>query len=144
MSQSMPIVTAYDTLGEEAVTHSMLQTNAKAIYLDPHLLKTLIKCLNKAKDITKVIYNSSEDVKQEDIAALKEAHPHLEIMSFEDLRKLGEENPVDTVPPAPEDLACVMYTSGSTGTPKGVTIKHKNIVASGKPGIPPPPPSVVC
>ncbi|KAF2663976.1 long-chain-fatty-acid-CoA ligase 1 [Microthyrium microscopicum] len=130
MSQSIPIVTAYDTLGEEAVTHSMLQTNAKAIYLDPHLLKTLINPLKKAKDITKVIYNTSDPVKEEDIAALKEAHPHLEILSFEDVRKLGEENPIDTVPPKADDLACIMYTSGSTGTPKGVKITHKNIVAS--------------
>jgi len=131
MSQSMPIVTAYDTLGEDAVTHSMLQTKAKAIYLDPHLLTMLIKCLEKAKDITNVIYNSADEVKEEDIKALQDAHPHLKIMSFEELRKLGEANMVDTVPPTEESLACVMYTSGSTGTPKGVTIKHKNIVASG-------------
>jgi long-chain acyl-CoA synthetase len=132
MSQSMPIVTAYDTLGEEAVQHSMAQTHAKAIYLDPHLLKSLIKPLNNVKDIQHVIYNTSTDVKQEDIDALKAAHPHLTIMSFEELRKLGEDNPVELVAPKSDDMACIMYTSGSTGTPKGVMISHKNIVASGK------------
>jgi long-chain acyl-CoA synthetase len=131
MSQSMAIVTAYDTLGEEGLKHSMLQTNATAIYLDPHLLTKLINPLKEAKAIKIVVYNTSEEVKQEDIAKLKEAHPELTVLSFEELRKLGEDNPVDTVPPKRDDLACVMYTSGSTGTPKGVMLTHKNVVAAG-------------
>ena len=64
LSQSMPIVTAYDTLGEEGLTHSMLQTKAKAIYLDPHLLTKLINPLKKVDSIQLVIYNSAEEIKQ--------------------------------------------------------------------------------
>ena len=37
---------------------------------------------------------------------------------------------VDPVPPAPEDLCCIMYTSGSTGPPKGVPLKHKAVLAA--------------
>ncbi|TVY65521.1 Long-chain-fatty-acid--CoA ligase [Lachnellula suecica] len=129
-SQSMPIVTAYDTLGEDGLKHSLVQTKAKAIFLDPHLLPTLINPLKEAKEIKLVIWNSQNDVKQENIDKLKKAHEHLTIMSFEELRKLGEENPVDPVPPTPEDLCCIMYTSGSTGPPKGVPIKHKAIIAA--------------
>jgi long-chain acyl-CoA synthetase len=132
MSQSMAIVTAYDTLGEEGLKHSMLQTHAKAIYLDPHLLTKLIKPLNEAKDIKFVIYNTDGEVKQEDITKLKEAHPELTVMSYEELRKLGEDNPVDPTPPSPEDLCCIMYTSGSTGAPKGVMLKHRNVIAAGR------------
>jgi long-chain acyl-CoA synthetase len=128
----MAIVTAYDTLGEEGLKHSMLQTHAKAIYLDPHLLTKLIKPLNEAKDIKFVIYNTDGEVKEDDIAKLKEAHSELTVLSFEELRKLGEDNPIDPVPPKPEDLCCVMYTSGSTGAPKGVMLKHKNVVAASR------------
>jgi long-chain acyl-CoA synthetase len=130
-SQSMPIVTAYDTLGEEGLKHSLVATKAKAIFLDPHLLPTLINPLKEAGDIKYVIWNSQNDVKQENITALKKAHDHLTILSFEELRQLGEDNPVEIVAPSPEDLCCIMYTSGSTGPPKGVPLKHKAVVAAG-------------
>jgi long-subunit acyl-CoA synthetase (AMP-forming) len=51
VSQSMPIVTAYDTLGEEGLTHSLQETAAVAIFLDGHLIKSIVKPLSKAKDI---------------------------------------------------------------------------------------------
>ncbi|CZR62530.1 probable long-chain-fatty-acid-CoA ligase [Phialocephala subalpina] len=130
VSQSMPIVTAYDTLGEEGLKHSLMATKAKAIFLDPHLLPTLINPLKEAKDIQYVIWNSQNEVKQENIDKLKKAHDHLTIMSFEELRKLGEDNPVDPVEPGPDDLCCIMYTSGSTGPPKGVPLKHKAVIGA--------------
>lgn len=131
-SQSMPIVTAYDTLGEEGLKHSLVATRAKAIFLDPHLLTILINPLKEATEIKYIIWNSDNEVKQENIDTLKKAHDHLTIMSIEELRKLGEENPVDAVPPSRDDLCCIMYTSGSTGTPKGVPLTHKNVVAAGE------------
>jgi len=131
MSQSMAIVTAYDTLGEEGLKHSMVQTGPKAIFVDPHLLPKLDNPLKSAKSIEHVIYNSLGKVKQEHIDLLKRNHPHLTIHSFDELRQLGKDNLVDPVPPKSDDLCCIMYTSGSTGTPKGVLLKHRNVVAGG-------------
>jgi len=129
----MPIVTAYDTLGEVGLQHSMKQTGAKAIFLDPHLLPKLNKPLKEAKSIQYVIYNSEQGkVKQEHIDALKRDRPHLTICGFDELLKRGKEQMVDAVPPKPNDLCCIMYTSGSTGTPKGVLLKHRNVVAGSK------------
>lgn len=130
VSQSMPIATAYDTLGEEGLKHSLIQTKAKAIYCDPHLLPTLLKPFESAKDVKYVFYNSVAEAKKENIEKLKKQFDYLTIMSFEELRKLGEDNPEDPVPPDPEDLCCIMYTSGSTGVPKGVPITHKAVLAA--------------
>jgi long-chain acyl-CoA synthetase len=129
-SQSMPIVTAYDTLGEEGLRHSMVATGAKAIFLDPHLLPTLGNVLKDAAEVRYVIWNSQNQVKQDHINNLKSSFSHLKIVSIKELEKMGKDNPSDPVPPTPEDLCCIMYTSGSTGTPKGVPLKHKNVVAA--------------
>src|SRR5271170_7914852 len=103
-SQSITIVTAYDSLGEQGLRHSLVQTGSKAIFLDPNLINTLAKCLPDAKAIQYVIYNTEPDAKAEDVDKLKSSFPHLRVLSFEELRKLGEENPVEPVPPSPEDL----------------------------------------
>jgi long-chain acyl-CoA synthetase len=133
MSQSIPIVTAYDTLGEEGLRHSLMATKAKAIFLEPQLLKTFINTLKDAKDIQYIIHNtdSENEIDQADLDVLKSSHGHLTLLSFEQLRRLGQQTPMAPTPPSPDDLCCIMYTSGTSGTPKGVELKHKNVVAAG-------------
>lgn len=131
-SQSVTIVTAYDTLGEEGLKHSLVQTGSTAIFLDPGLIKSLCNVLKDVPSIKYVIYNTDTEVKQEDLDKLKADFGHLTVLSFEDLRKMGEENHVEPVPPKPEDLCCIMYTSGSTGPPKGVPLTHANVIAASK------------
>ncbi|KAK2741562.1 long-chain fatty acid-CoA ligase [Myotisia sp. PD_48] len=129
-SQSIVIVTAYDSLGEAGVRHSLVQTGSSSIFLDPHLIPVLKNVLKDASSIKNVIYDTSAEVDQEVLDDLKSEFSYLNVLSFEELRKLGEENPVDPVPPSREDLCCIMYTSGSTGPPKGVPLKQKNVVAA--------------
>ncbi|KAH8887675.1 acetyl-CoA synthetase-like protein [Thozetella sp. PMI_491] len=130
-SQSLTIVTAYDTLGESGVQHSLLQAKPSAIFLDPHLLKTVTNPLKKATTVKHLIYNnfSNQPVPEGTMETFKAAHPELNILSFEELRALGENHPIPPNPPQPEDLYCIMYTSGSTGPPKGVPITHASFVA---------------
>lgn len=129
-SQSIPIVTAYDSLGEEGLAHSLKQTGSKAMFIDPNLIPTLTKVIKEASALKFIITNTEPELKQSDVDKLKEANSELQVISFDELQKLGKENPADPVPPSPEDLCCVMYTSGSTGPPKGVLIKHKGVVAA--------------
>lgn len=131
-SQSLTIVTAYDTLGESGVQHSLVQSKASAMFTDPHLLKTATNPLKEATSVKVVIYNNhtTQPVSQDKIDAFKAEHPDLTVLSFEELRALGEENPVPLTPPNPDDTYCIMYTSGSTGPPKGVPVSHAGFVAA--------------
>ncbi|KAL1996393.1 hypothetical protein VTN49DRAFT_158 [Thermomyces lanuginosus] len=132
-SQSITIVTAYDTLGEDGLRHSMVQTKSEGIFLDPSLFPSLLNVLKAAGDaanIKYIIYNSDGEVKQEHLDRLASEYPNIKVLDWEALRKSGEENPVEPVPPTPEDLCCIMYTSGTTGPPKGVPLTHKNVIAA--------------
>ncbi|KYK55007.1 Long-chain acyl-CoA synthetase [Drechmeria coniospora] len=129
-SQSISIVTAYDTLGESGVEHSLVQTGASAMFVDPHLLKTAAGPVKKAGIKTVIVNDACMFATGGEIEKFKEDHPNLKVVTFEELRKLGEENMVDPSPAKPTDIYCVMYTSGSTGLPKGACITHEALVAS--------------
>lgn len=131
-TQSLTLVTAYDTLGESGVQHSLVQSEPTAIMVDPHLLKTISNPLKQATSVKILIYNQEShiEVPQKQIDDFKASHPELTVLSFEELRALGEANPIDPVVPKPDDLYCIMYTSGSTGTPKGVPTTHAGFIAA--------------
>ncbi|KAF2794232.1 acetyl-CoA synthetase-like protein [Melanomma pulvis-pyrius CBS 109.77] len=130
-SQSITIVTAYDTLGEEGLSHSLKQTSAKAIFVDPALLPRVIKALEDAKDVLSIIYNedNAQSIEPKHVDALTKKCPHVSLYSFSEFLATAVEA-ADPVPPSADDLACIMYTSGSTGAPKGVLLKHRNVIAA--------------
>ena len=112
--------------------HSLQQTESSSIFLGPTLLPVLTNILAEVKDLKNVIYDTDTEAKQEDLDSLKSKFPHLNVLSFDELQKLGQDNHVDPVPPTPDDMCCIMYTSGSTGPPKGVPLKQRNVVAASK------------
>jgi long-chain acyl-CoA synthetase len=130
VTQSLPIVTSYATLGEEGLTTSLTQTSAKAIFIDPDLLSKLTIPLQSAPAIKFIIYNDQHPISQTEVKKLQATTPNLTILPLSEVEDLGKQNPVEPVPPHPEDLCCIMYTSGTTGAPKGVPLKHRNLVAA--------------
>lgn len=134
-SQSISIVTAYDSLGASGVEHTLVQSKVSGMFVDPQLLQTVNTALKSSPHVKFIVYNDSSIFAKPDhseVDEFKKQNPDLPVYSISDLRKLGQENPVEPVPPKPEDLYCLMYTSGSTGAPKGVPMTHGGIIAAGK------------
>ncbi|RFN44612.1 hypothetical protein FIE12Z_11156 [Fusarium flagelliforme] len=128
-TQSLSIVTAYDSLGQSGLEHSLLQSQAEVLYIDPYLLKTATEPLKKSKVHTIIVNKASIFDGLDILESFKAANPKFKVISFDEACDLGKNNMVEPVYPKPEDLYCVMYTSGSGGVPKGVRIAHKNLVA---------------
>lgn len=142
-SQSIAVVTLYDTLGESGLTHSMVETGSNCVFVDNNLLSKLINPLQKATSIRIIIHGdaiSEADKRydgklfreaQEALEKIKELRPEIKSYSMDEVIELGEkvDLEIDIVKPKPSDLSCIMYTSGSTGTPKGVVLNHDNILA---------------
>ncbi|KAI5292874.1 long-chain fatty acid-CoA ligase [Ascosphaera acerosa] len=129
-SQSMPVVTSYETLGLDALKHSIQATKPKLLYTESNLLKGLPKVLGDTPSIAVVVYNKTVELDAKVLDKLVADFPDIQFLPYEEFRAAGEANMVDPVKPSPEDLCCIMYTSGSTGTPKGVMLRHKQFVAS--------------
>ncbi|KAI9498714.1 hypothetical protein BDB00DRAFT_867335 [Zychaea mexicana] len=126
-TQNMTIVTAYETLGEEGLLHSMNETEVEAIFTSAELLPVVAKVAPNCPSLKHVVYHG--DAKAQALTNCKSGNVQM-VMSLDELVKLGQENPREARKPEPEDLCCIMYTSGSTGNPKGVILSHKNIVAA--------------
>ncbi|ANZ75849.1 BA75_02360T0 [Komagataella pastoris] len=140
-TQNIPIVTAYDTLGESGLTHSLVQTGSVAIFTNNDLLHTLINPLKKAVSVRFIIHTEKLDSSdkryggklyrdaQLAIDEIKKTHPDIKFISYDEIIALGRDSKLDPIPPKGDDLSCIMYTSGSTGTPKGVVLSHRNVLA---------------
>ncbi|EME41516.1 hypothetical protein DOTSEDRAFT_64818 [Dothistroma septosporum NZE10] len=141
MSQSLTLVTSYDSLAAESLAHVIQETRPTAMFVDRNLLAKVLSTLAKAQGVQYIIYNDDESLLtsrddaediQEDIENLKQSHPQLKaVYTWGQFMKIGQTNGyIEPTPPAPDDLACIMYTSGSTAMPKGVLISHKNLIAA--------------
>ncbi|KAF5442520.1 hypothetical protein F2P56_035167 [Juglans regia] len=124
---NVTVVTIYASLGEEALCHSLNETEVTTVICGCKELKKLIEISEQLDTVKRVICMDDEIPSN---ASYVEKSKSWTITSFVDVESLGRENPVDADLPLPADIAVIMYTSGSTGLPKGVMMTHANVLAT--------------
>nr|GEX46845.1 long chain acyl-CoA synthetase 9, chloroplastic-like [Tanacetum cinerariifolium] len=121
--RNVTVVTMYASLGEEAICHSLNETEVTTVICGNKELKKLIDISGQIDTVERVICMDDDFVSTEGTNSWK-------IFSYSEVERIGKENPVEADLPLPADVAVIMYTSGSTGLPKGVMMTHSNVLAT--------------
>ncbi|XP_041363216.1 long-chain-fatty-acid--CoA ligase 5-like [Gigantopelta aegis] len=124
---SMVTVALYDTLGQKACQFIINLTNQSTIVCgDSAKAQFILDDADKITSLRTVIV--IDTVSHTNLETAKKQN--IQVLSFQDVEKMGKKNLRSPVPPKPSDVCTISFTSGTTGNPKGVMLTHGNVISS--------------
>ncbi|KAJ8764848.1 hypothetical protein K2173_010313 [Erythroxylum novogranatense] len=118
-------VPLYDTLGAGAVEYIICHSEVSIAFSEEKKIPELLKTFPNSTQYLKRIVSFGEVTQEQREEIVKFG---LEVYSWDDFLKLGEDKHYDLPLKKKSDICTIMYTSGTTGDPKGVMISNDSIV----------------
>lgn len=135
MSQSLFVISIYDTLGpdttEHIINHSELTCVVSSLQHIPSLLRLAPRTPSLKIIISLDPLTDGERPGSSKLDILNEIAKEsgIKIYQMKDIEALGARSGLPMNPPRPDDIITINYTSGTSGLPKGVILTHANAVA---------------
>ncbi|XP_054155212.1 long-chain-fatty-acid--CoA ligase 1-like [Oppia nitens] len=126
-SQSCVVIPLYDTLGPNACRFIINKAEICCVVCDKEdRFQALLSQANNMPSLQYIVIIN--DIPQS--YKSKAINYGIKVFTIKEVELLGENNPIESLSPKPEDLALVCYTSGTTDLPKGVMLSHKSVIVN--------------
>ena len=129
-SQAITVVTAYATLGADAVAEGVKDNSIPLIVCNKTAVAGIVEKLKSMPTLKYIVYTTDLIGPDETVELPKNIPKGITVISFEAFIESGNITAYPATPPVADTCAVIMYTSGSTGKPKGVVITHRQIVST--------------
>ncbi|KAH8655431.1 hypothetical protein BX600DRAFT_515252 [Xylariales sp. PMI_506] len=133
LSQSLYVVSLYDTLGPESTEYIINHAELPCIVTSPEHVPVLLEIAPRCSSLKLIVVLPALGEQTEgplfDVLVEDAAISGIKLYSLDQVEETGKQSSRTMKPPTADDIATINYTSGTTGTPKGVVMTHKNAVA---------------
>ena len=124
------VVTQYATLGIQALSFGINQTEAAFVFVSGETLQKIEKICKEISKVSHLVV-FTDKFTQEAFNDFRIKSPIKYIYSVAEVEEVGQTSEaMSFTSPKKDNLAIIMYTSGSTGNPKGVMMTHANILTT--------------